>query len=129
MAWLGYLLLTVHVVLLAWSAGGVLEMTMPKVFWKPFTNPHFPPWLLVIHWGSVLFASVSFIWGYLTRWQKTPQVMVLAYGLMALVCVIETFGFMTSKTKYLAMAAEYAAYIGILLLLFRSHYFETYFGR
>jgi hypothetical protein len=53
--------------------------------------------------------------------------MLIAYGLMAIVCVIETFGFMTNKTKYITMAAEYIAYIVILLLLFKNSYFINYF--
>ncbi|WP_257669751.1 hypothetical protein [Parapedobacter tibetensis] len=103
-------------------------MIFDNVPWKPFTNPEFPFWVLVIHWGSVLFASVSFIYGYLAHWNKTPQIMTIAYGLMALVCIIETFGYMTSKTKYIAMGAEFMAYIIILFLLFKSSYFINHFG-
>lgn len=125
---IGYLLFAIHCFLLLWSAGGVIEMIIPKVPWKPFTNPEFPNWVLVIHWGSVLFASIAFLYGYLTHWDKTPQVMFVAYGLMALVCVIETFGFMTSQTKYLAMGGEYLAYSVILLLLFKNNYFIDYFN-
>lgn len=55
--------------------------------------------------------------------------MCIAYGIMALVCVVETFWYMTSKTKYLAMGAEFATYLVIILLLFRTNYFTTYFSR
>ena len=126
---LGIGLVILHFFLLLWSAGGFLEMLLPKVPWKPFTNPDFPFWVLIIHWGSVLFAAVIFIYGYFTHWNNTPQMMAFAYGLMALVCVIETFGYMTSKTKYLAMGAEYVAYTLILLLLFKNKYFIDYFTR
>jgi hypothetical protein len=125
---LGYLLVAIHFFLFFWAAGGFMEMSIDKVPWKPFTNPEFPFWLLIIHWGSVLFASVGFIYGYLTHWIKTPQVMTIGYGLMAVVCVIETFGYMTSKTKYLAMGAEFTAYILILLLLYKSSHFINHFG-
>ena len=54
--------------------------------------------------------------------------MTIGYGLMAVVCIIETFGYMTSKTKYLAMSAEFLTYTVILLLLFRSKYFMEYFS-
>lgn len=47
---------------------------------------------------------------------------------MALVCVIETFGYMTNESKYFAMTAEFIAYISILLLLFKSNYFTEYFN-
>lgn len=128
MQYIGYLLIVIHGFLLLWAAGGFLEMILPKVPWKPFTNPDFPTWVLVIHWSSVLFASVSFLYGYFAQWSKTPQVMTVAYSLMALVCVIETVGYMTSKTKYLAMGAEFLTYTVILLLLFKNRYFVDYFN-
>ncbi|MEX2514203.1 MAG: hypothetical protein WD398_14965 [Cyclobacteriaceae bacterium] len=126
---LGYILLTLHFILFFWAAGGIIEMVFDKVPWKPFTNPDFPFWVLIIHWGSVLFASVGFIYGYLTHWIKTPQIMAKVYGLMALVCIIETFGYMTSKSKYLAMGVEFMTYLAILFLLFKSSYFINYFGK
>lgn len=129
MQYIGYALVLVHLFLLLWSAGGFLEMILPKVWWKPYTNPEFPIWVLILHWGSVLFASISFLYGYLAQWSKTPQIMAVAYVLMALVCVIETFGYMTGKMKYVAMGAEFLAYTGILLLLFKSNYFIDYFQR
>jgi hypothetical protein len=127
MQYIGYILVVIHLFLLTWGIGGFLEMILPKVPWKPFTNPAFPTWVLIIHWGSVVFASVVFLFGYFNHWNKTPQIMLIAYGIMALVCVIETFGYMTNKTKYLAMGIEYVAYTAILLLLFKSKYFTAYF--
>lgn len=128
MQYIGYLLILVHGFLFFWSTGGFLEMILPKVPWKPFTNPEFPTWVLIIHWSSVLFASVSFLYGYFSQWSKTPQIMAVAYALMALVCIIETFGYMTNKTKYLAMGTEFLTYTVILLLLFKSKYFVAYFN-
>jgi heme A synthase len=127
MQYLGYVLILVHGFLLLWAVGGFIEMITPSVPWKPFTNPEFPTWVLIIHWSSVLFASVSFLVGYINQWSKTPQIMTIAYVLMALVCVIETFGYMTSKTKYLAMSGEFLAYTVILLLFFKGKYFIEYF--
>lgn len=125
---IGYLLAGIHLFLLVWAVGGILEMILPEVFWKPFTNPLFPDWVLVIHWGSVLIAAVSFLYGYFTYWDKTPHIMAVAYGFMAMVCVIETFGYMTSDLKFVAMGAEFIAYIVVLLILFRSSYFVEYFS-
>ncbi len=127
MQYLGYLLVAVHVILLLWSGGGFLEMILPRVPWPRFTNSDFPYWWLPIHWGSVLVASTGFLYGYFTAWNKTPHFMMGAYGLLALVCVFETLGYMTSHAKYMAMAAEYLAYAIILILLFRSEYFINYF--
>lgn len=104
-------------------------MIFSEVVWKEFTNPEFPDWVLIIHWSSVLFASISFLYGYFTQWSKTPQIMAIAYGMMAIVCIIETFGFMTNETKYLAMGGEFLIYTVILLLLFKNKYFQDYFDR
>lgn len=124
---IGYTLVLIHGLLLLWSIGGFMEMVLPRVPWKPFTNPDFPFRVLIIHWGSVLFAATGFLLGYFTQWNRTPHFMAVAYGMMALVCVIETFGYMTSSTKYLAMGGEFLAYMVILLLLFKSPYFTHYF--
>lgn len=128
MRFTGYVLVFVHAVLLLWSAGGFLEMILTKVPWRPFTNPEFPFWVLMIHWSSVLFASVSFLYGYFAKWDKTPQIMAVAYGFMSSVCVIETLGYMTGRGKYIAMAAEFLTYSVILLLLFKNRYFIDRFG-
>lgn len=125
---LGHVLFAIHILLGIWSLGGFLEMILAEVPWKPFTNPEFPDWLLVFHWGTVLFAAVSFSYGYIANWSHTPLMMTVAYLLMAIVCVVETFGYMTDSTKYMAMAAEFIAYISILLLLYKSDYFVNYFS-
>ncbi len=127
MQYIGYLLILIHLFLLAWSVGGFSELIFSSVPWTPFTNQDFPKWWLPVHWGSVLFASSGFLYGYFTHWSKTPQFMMVAYGLLALVCAIETFGYMTSQTKYIAMASEYVAYTIILWLLFKTHYFIYFF--
>lgn len=119
---LGFLLVAIHLFLAVWASGGMLEWVLPQVPWKPFSNPEFPRWLLFFHWATILLASYGFLIGYFTRWLKTPLYMTFAYSLMAIVCVIETFGYMTSPTKYWAMGAEYAAYILILILLYSSKF-------
>jgi hypothetical protein len=124
---LGYILVAVHFFLAGWSVGGFIEMITEKVPWKPFTNPDFPTWVLIIHWSSILFAASVFLAGYFTRCKYTPSVMVVAYSLMAIVCAIETFGFMTSKYKYVSMVLEYITYTGILVLLFNQKFAELHF--
>ncbi len=124
---LGIILAISHFVLLFWSAGGMLEWLLPAVPWKPYSNPDFPKWLLFVHWTSVIFASSVFIYGYFSRWRLTPILMSAAYGTMALVCLIETFGYMTSRTKFLAMGLEYAAYTLILIVLFDARFASQHF--
>ncbi len=128
MRYVGYVLALTHLFLLLWSTGGMVEMSPVKVPWTPYTNVDFPRWLLPIHWGAVMIASTGFLTGYFFRWRGTPAFMLAAYSMLFTICVIETFGFMTSATKYIAMTAELVAYTIILLLLFKSRYFVEYFG-
>jgi hypothetical protein len=104
---IAYFLVALHFFLGFWALGGFVEMIVSKVPWKPFTNPEFPQWVLLLHWSSILFASSAFLYGYFSHWKYTPKIMTIGYGFMAMVCVIETFGFMTSKMKYLATGAEF----------------------
>jgi hypothetical protein len=46
---IGYILLIIHFFLFFWALGGVFEMVLSKVIWKPYSNPDFPVWVLVIH--------------------------------------------------------------------------------
>jgi hypothetical protein len=48
---------------------------------------------------------------------------------MMLLCIIETIGFMTSRTKYLAMGIEFVMYVVVLSILFKGRYFIEYFHR
>lgn len=129
MKYFGYLLVIIHLFLLGWSIGGFSEMLFSSVPWTPFTNQDFPSWWLPAHWGSVLITSIGFLYGYFTSWKKTPQFMLATYLMLAIVCAIETFGFLTNDTKYIFMATEYVAYILILILLFRTKYFIKYFEK
>ncbi len=128
MQYFGYFLVFIHGLLFLWSAGGMVELIFTKVPWTSYTNTDFPKWLLPIHWGSVLIASIGFILGYFTHWSKTPEFMLSAYTMLFTICVIETFGFMTSQTKYYAMIAELITYTIIILLLFNHKYFMERFA-
>ena len=127
MNYVGYLLVVVHLILFVWSLGGFLEMMLSSVPWQPYTNLDFPSWLLPFHWGFALITGAGFLYGYFTEWEKTPHFMMVAYGMLALLCALETTKFMTSETKYFAMIAEYIAYRLILLLLFKTTYFVNLF--
>lgn len=124
---IGVILLFVHAGLGVWALGGMVEWFAGRVPWKPFSNPEFPSPLLFVHWMSVLFASTIFIYGYFSRWSGTPLWMSIAYGIMAVVCVVETFGYMTSKFKYVAMGAEYTAYVVIVMILYSAGYQKIHF--
>ncbi|MBX2946809.1 MAG: hypothetical protein KF725_13325 [Cyclobacteriaceae bacterium] len=127
MQYLGYLLVLIHIFLLLWATGGMVELLSPQVPWPPYTNHDFPKWLLPIHWGSVIIASTGFLIGYFTAWSKTPSFLLAAYTMLFTICVIETLGFMTSPTRYYAMTAELVTYTAILLIVFRHPYFKRLF--
>lgn len=129
MKFIGYVLVVIHLFLLLWAAGGVIEMISTQVPWPAYTNIDFPNWLLPIHWGSVMITSVGFLIGYFTKWSRTPEFMLAAYTMLFTICVIETFGFMTSSTKFIAMAFELVTYTVVLTMLFKNKYFIKYFNR
>ena len=110
-------LLILHLGLLMWAVVGLVEWFAHSVPWTAVTNPLFPPWLLLLHWGSMLAASLVLSIGYLTRWPYTPWAMIPAYAAMAAVCAIETMGFLAHDLRHVAMAIEYAAYAIVLYLL------------
>lgn len=128
MVYVGYVLVLIHIFLLLWSVGGIIELLSFNVPWTPYTNLDFPKWLLPIHWSSVIIASTGFLFGYFTGWSKTSEFMLAAYTILFTICVIETFGFMTSPTRYFAMVTELVTYTVILAMLFKHKYFVDYFA-
>lgn len=129
MKYFGYVLVVIHCFLFLWATGGIIEMTLFQVPWTPYTNLDFPDWLLPIHWGSVVITSIGFLSGYFTRWSGLPHFMLAAYTMLFTICVIETFGFMTSSTKYFAMMTELVAYSLILVILYKNTYFVKFFSK
>lgn len=73
----------------------------------------------MLHWLAILAASTLFLLGYTMRWYYTSNIMVCAYGFMAVVCAIETVWFLTHPLRFVAMAFEYGAYIAIVFALKR----------
>ncbi len=128
MQYFGYLLVLVHLFLLIWSLGGIIEFLSPTVPWTRYTNLDFPNWLLPIHWGLAFITGLGFLIGYFTAWSRTPEFMLAAYAMLLVLCIVETFGYMTSSTKYFALVSEAVAYTVILLILFKHKYFVEFFS-
>jgi hypothetical protein len=126
---LGWLLVLVHVLLAVWAVVGLAEMAFAEVPWPRVSNELFPAPVLLAQWLSILVASFFYIAGYLRRWRYTPHAMAFAYAIMATVCAVETFGYMISDTRFLAMALEYLAYALILLFLFKAQAMRRRFAR
>lgn len=113
------LLVVLHAGLLLWAIAGWIEWFAPGVPWTPMSNPLFPSWVLFLHWSAISIASAIFLWGYAGRKRWMPTAMIPAYGLMAVMCFVETIWFLESPLRFVAMAAEYVAYITILMALHR----------
>lgn len=116
---LGVMLVVVHAGLLVWAVIGMIEWLVPEVPWSRLSNPLFPDWLLLLHWLAILTAAAVFLGGYCTRWSRTPVVLAAAYGTMALVCAVETFGYLNHDLRFVAMAIEYIVYLMIIFAIYR----------
>jgi len=116
----GVALVVVHVVLGGWAVAGLVEQVAPNPPWPPLSNPALPPALLVVHWSLMLVTAAVFVAGFVLRWPRTPVATAAAYAALAVLCAIETVGFLREPRWYASMAVEYTAYAVILLLLFRT---------
>ena len=118
-------LLAIHAFLLAWGLVGFVEWFSASVPWARVSNPLFPPTILLLQWTLVVIAGGVFLGGFASRWRHLPIAMAGIYAAMAMLCAVETFGYMVSDTRFVAMALEYAAYLAILVYLDRSPRFRA----
>jgi hypothetical protein len=116
---IGAALVLVHAVLGLWALVGLAELVIDAP-WPPLSNPELPPWLLAIHFTAMLATAALFVAGYATRARATPTAVLAAYGVLATICFVETFFFLTNELRFASMAIEYATYAAILWLLFRT---------
>ncbi|MEX0923267.1 MAG: hypothetical protein WDZ84_10865 [Rhodovibrionaceae bacterium] len=110
------LLFMLHLGLGAWGLGGLAEYLLPGLGFG-LQNPLFPAWLQLAHWLAILAGATAFLLGYLALARLLLPMLAAAYLAMAAVCAVETLFFLDGSGRYLAMAAEYAAYLAILALL------------
>ncbi len=118
------ILLVVHGFLAVWALVGFVEWFWADPPWSRVSNPLFPRNILFLQWFLTLIAAAVFIVGYIIRWQYTPIVMACIYIAMASLCAVETFEYMKSDSRFIAMGIEYLAYAGILFFLFRARIFQ-----
>jgi hypothetical protein len=114
------LLLAIHAALLVWALLGLIEPWLAQPPWPTLANPLFPGWLQLAQWLTVLVTGLVFPAGYAVRWSMLPWAMVAGYGAMATVCAVQTLCWLRHDGRFLDMAIEYAAYILILVWLFRA---------
>lgn len=122
-------LVLLHAGLLIWALMGLAEWIFGAVPWPAVANPLFPRAMLFFHWLSVIAASAAFLAGLALRWPGTPIAVSLGYGGMAAVCLVETTQYLVHDMRWVAMAAEYAAYLIIGSWLFLSATAQSAFRR
>lgn len=111
-------LLALHGGLLVWGVLGLAEFL--GVVGIGLQNEAFPPGMQALHWLAILAGGGLFLAGYAMRWQQTASTMALVYTMMATLCAVQTTDLLTHDGRYIAMVAEYLAYLAILWFLFRS---------
>jgi len=121
--------LAIATLLFVWGFLGVVEYAFPSVQ-IGLQNPKFPAGLQFLHFASILATGGIFLAGYLVRWRQTPFATTLMYAVLATLCFIETVDFEAfggGPTRFIPMALEYAAYIGLSAYLLRARKSREYF--
>ena len=126
---LSYLLLLAGLVMLIWGSLGFLEYLTGITPLVPLQNPTFLRGTQFIHWLLISTSGAIYLIGYFVRWKHTPFAMVVIYAMLATLCAVETFDFMTNPGRYGSFISECIAYVGISLYLFRSQRMRSHFGR
>jgi hypothetical protein len=120
--WIGVLLVLVHLFLAAWALVGLAEWLLPSVPWRRVSNPELPRAILLLQWILIASAAAVFLGGYFARWPHTPVALAVVYAAMAGLCALQTFHYLTSPTRFRAMAIEYVEYAVILVILFSTRF-------
>lgn len=124
-----YLIVLAAFVMAAWGTLGFLEYFTDIAPVIPLQNPTFPNGTQFIHWFLISLSGYTFIIGYFSRWEYTPNVMVVIYACLATMCFIQTFDFMVREDRYASYAKEVFYYIIISTYLFKSKRMKDHFGK
>ena len=124
-----YLILFASSVLFGWGLLGMLEYLFGFAPLMPLQNANFPAGTQLVHWILILGAGTTYLVGYFTRWKHTPFAMVVLFAMLATLCAIETFDFMTRPDRYSAYAREVTYYVIMSVFLLRSVRMRAHFGR
>lgn len=108
------LLLLVHAALGLWAALGLAEFALPALLRIGLQNPLFPAWLQLLHWAAIGAGAAAFFACWFLIPHRLAAGMAAAYGLMALVCAIQTTGYLAHPSRYRDMVLEYVVYLAIL---------------
>ena len=124
-----YLLLLAAAVMLSWGVLGFLEYFFEIALVMPLQNPTFPNGTQFIHWFLITLSGSVYLLGYFTKWKYTPLVMIVIYAMLATMCFIQTFDFMTNDSRYTDFVRESFYYVVISIYLTRSRRMQEHFGR
>jgi hypothetical protein len=124
-----YLLLCAGAVMLSWGILGFLEYFFGIAPLMKLQNPTFPPGTQFIHWLLITLSGSVYLLGYFLKWKYTPLAMIVIYAMLATMCFIQTFDFMTNPSRYTDFARECIFYVIISAYLVRSRRMQTHFGR
>ena len=124
-----YLILVAAIILLSWGVLGFLEYLFGVVLLMPLQNPTFPKGTQFIHWLLITTSGATYIIGYLSKWKYTPIAMILLYGMLATMCSIQTFDFMTNESRYIDFVRECFYYVVISIYLLQSKRMQERYGR
>ncbi len=114
-----WLLIAVHAGLALWAAAGLVEFLLPGWPGPALQNPLFPTWLQLLHWLAIAGGAAGFFIPRLFAPRLLVPVLAAAYAAMAVVCAVQTFGYLDHAGRFRDMALEYAAYLAILAFLHR----------
>ena len=124
-----HLLFLAAVVMLSWGILGFLEYFSEIALLMPLQNSTFPPGTQLLHWCLITLSGSVYLLGYLLKWKYTPMAMIVIYAMMATMCFIQTFDFMTNPSRYTDFVRECIYYVIISVYLLRSRRMQTHFGR
>lgn len=125
--WFSYVLVLYAVILTIWGVLGLIEYFVPAAA-LGLQNATFPPGTQFLHFVAILGTGVVFLVGFFTRWRYTAFATIVMYAVLATLCFVETFDFMVRPDRYVAIAIEYAMYIGFGTYLLRSKEMRRRFG-
>lgn len=114
--------------LLIWGVLGMFEYVTDIPVVVPLQHPAYPAGLQFLQWILLIIFGASFLIGYATRWPHTSLAVIVTFEMLAAMCFIQTFDFLTSDFRYVAFVLECLAYVTIATYLLRSKRMRLRFG-
>jgi len=115
-----YIIIAIAAFLLAWGVLGMAEYVTQAALVIPLQNPAFPPGIQFLQWVLLIAFGTVFLVGYAARWRHTPFAVSVIFAMLATMCFVQTFDFLTNDSRYIGLVLECIAYLAIATFLFRS---------